>query len=140
MTHSFLLNHIRGFMNTECITSEELTVYFDDKPMYKLNKNLFDRQDCWENLEKIKEAHWLKLLFYNMIENTPIKNTTKLKELANDITECEFYLQELWKLNKNQLFHRFWETPLCECPKMDNSDAWPTGYYIKALNCPLHGN
>jgi hypothetical protein len=51
----------------------------------------------------------------------------------------EYRLQELWGFPKDPNYHRFWEMAGCTCPKMDNEDAYPTGYYTRSGNCPLHG-
>lgn len=120
------------------VPSEQLVVYFNDRPMYMMNKRLLDQQNCWNNLEDIKETHWLKLLFNEMITETD--NPKELKELAKNITECEFYLQELWKFSKDSKFHRFWDISKCQCPKFDNEDAYPYGHYTINLSCPLHGD
>jgi len=101
-----------------------------------INSNLLDIQDCWDNLEAIKDVHRQKLEIYQQIDDTD----EGLPELAAKITQLEFELQELWGFPQDIRFHRFWETPTCECPKMDNSDAYPSGYYSVAANCPLHGD
>ncbi len=117
---------------------DQMTVKdLDGKEVFLLNKHLFDRQLCWENLEAIKEVHALKLLFYAVIEETTDRKL--LKELALDITLCEFELQRLWKFTEDVKFHRFWEVPKCVCPKLDNNDNYPTGYYMVSTTCPLHG-
>lgn len=116
---------------------DQLTVKYNDKDIFILNKALLDRQLCWENLEEIKETHWLKCMFYEMIMETD--DAKELKELGKDLTECEFYLQELWKFEKDTRFHRFWEYPKCTCPKMDNNDSWGSGYNVVTKSCPLHG-
>lgn len=52
--------------------------------------------------------------------------------------EIEFTLQDLWGFERDKKFHKFWELPGCECPKMDNDDAYPHGRYIYSLGCPIH--
>jgi hypothetical protein len=131
-------NQSRVYDDPLHVPSEQLVVYFNEQPIYMMNKRLLDQQNCWSNLEAIKETHWLKLLFYEMIRET--NDPVELKELAKDITECEFELQSLWGFTKDAKFHRFWETPKCICAKMDNEDAYPTGYYSITLSCPLHGD
>lgn len=116
---------------------DQLTVKdLEGKERFILNKRLMDHQNCWENLEAIKDAHTLKLLFYTMIEEET--NPAMLKELAKDITEVEFELQRLWKFTVDANFHRFWETPKCQCPRMDNEEAYGTPYSITTSSCPLH--
>jgi len=117
---------------------EKLTVYHKGKPVYMMNKRLLDRQNCWTNLDAIKEAHVRKLDLYDKIKKT--RKREKLKELASKITEIEFELQGLWKFPLDKNFHRFWETPKCSCAKMDNSDNWGSGYYYITTSCLLHGD
>lgn len=126
-----------GYFDPIHVPSEKLVVTYEGREIWLMNKRLLDQQMCWENLEAIKEVHWLKMLFFHLIEDT--KDPIELKELAKDLTECEFELQRLWKFPLDKKFHRFWDYHKCECPKMDNDDAWPTGYYVVAGNCPLHG-
>lgn len=114
-----------------------LTVHYNGQGKYILSKRLFDQQNCWTNLEAIKEAHWFKNMLYDMIQEET--DPKMLKELAKDITECEFELQRLWGFTEDAKFHMFWETPKCQCSVLDNRDAYPTGYYVTNLSCPLHG-
>jgi hypothetical protein len=116
--------------------NNKLVVYHEGKPKYKINSGLLTRQDCWENLDKINAHHEFKLDHYKLINNTDSPATLKL--LALEITEIEFRLQELWRFPKDAKFHRFWETPKCSCPKIDNEDAYPTGHYFVSSDCPLH--
>ncbi len=51
----------------------------------------------------------------------------------------EYRLQELWGFPKDPNYHKFWEMSGCTCPKIDNEDSYPTGFYIHTQNCPLHG-
>lgn len=103
----------------------------------KLNSRLLDIQDAWDNLDEIKDCHRAKLTIYAAID--VIDDPTEMKEYAKQLTALEFKLQELWGFPKDQKFHRFWETPKCTCAKMDNEDAYPTGYYSINSQCPLHG-
>lgn len=119
------------------MTDKDLIVYYCGKPKVKINSRLLDKQKCWDNLEEIKELHVQKFCINDLILNTD--NKIELKELCKNITECEFKLQELWGFPKDKNFHRFWETPKCTCPKMDNEDAYPTGYYAINMQCILHG-
>lgn len=98
---------------------------------------MMERQNAWENLEAIKEAHQLRLAICDMMTET--EDWKELQSLAADITECEFHLQDLWKFERDEKFHRFWELPKCQCPRMDNEDSYPIGYYVTNMNCPIHG-
>lgn len=101
-----------------------------------LNKNLVDRQNAWKKLDEIAELHHFKKAIYNILEET--KDRKLMKSLALDLREIEFKLQETWGFPLDANFHRFWDYPKCECPKIDNYDAYPHLQYINN-NCPLHG-
>lgn len=114
----------------------KLVVTYRGKEVYMMNKALLDRQNCWENLDAIKEAHVRKLMVYELIEKETDKNM--LKKLAVTLTDIEFELQALWKFSIDANFHRIWEYPKCECPVIDNRERYPHGHIIVA-SCPLHG-
>lgn len=114
----------------------ELVVNYSDKKIVVLNKSLMDSQNCWENLEAIKEAHWLKLIIYELMEET--NNKKSLKSLGLDLREIEYHLQSLWKFPLNGNYHRFWECPKCKCPIMDNNDWYPYRSVVSP-SCPIHG-
>ena len=120
------------------VSYEELVVYFEGKAMFMLNKVLLDKQVCWENLNKIKEKHVERLYLEKEMENTDDRDLLKLFDALYDLIECE--LQELWKFDLDRNFHVFWKRPKCSCPKLDNNDRYPTGFYIKSVLCPLHGD
>lgn len=113
------------------------SVFYNNDYAYTLSKSLLDKQNAWGNLEKIIEAHQLKLCIYDLLYYT--SDRKMLKSLALDLQEVEFELQALWGFEKDVKFHRFWEYPKCECPRLDNMDAYPHLQYINN-NCPLHGN
>lgn len=113
-----------------------LAILHDETERYLLSKAMLDKQKCWENLTALIEAHELKLIIYDMIEETNIPKL--LKSLGKDLTEIEFELQRLWKFKKDINYHRFWEYPKCACPELDNIDAYPFRRFIN-LTCPLHG-
>lgn len=115
---------------------EKLVVKFRGQEVYYMNKALLDRQNCWENLEAIKEAHVRKLTVYELIEKTD--DAEYIKKLACTLTDIEFELQGLWKFTLDMNFHRIWEYPKCQCPVMDNRERYPHGH-ITVASCPLHG-
>lgn len=115
---------------------EKLIVKFRGQEVYYMNKALLDRQNCWENLDAIKEAHYRKLTVYELIEKA--EDPVVLKHLGKTLTEIEFELQGLWKFTLDYNFHRIWEYPKCTCPQLDNRERYPHGHSISA-NCPLHG-
>lgn len=119
------------------ISNEDLIVVHKGIPKAKLNLQLMINQHATHNLEDIKACHVTKLDIYDAINET--NDLTKLKLYAEDLMLCEFELQKLWNFPEDIKFHRFWDTPKCKCPKIDNSDNYPTGYYSIVRNCPLHG-
>jgi len=115
---------------------EKLTVYHKGKPVYMMNKRLLDQQNCWTNLDAIKEAHVRKLDLYDALRATD--DNGELRKLGDQVTAIEFELQGLWGFTLDAKFHRFWEYPKCQCPKMDNADDYPYMQYVSG-SCPLHG-
>lgn len=106
------------------------------KRMIKLNRNFLDRQKAWDNLDRIKSLHRQKLTVMSIMDK--LEDPARLKAHAKVITEIEYDLQEAWGFKKDIKWHRFWELPKCACAKMDNSDAYPTGYYTFSGACPIH--
>lgn len=118
--------------------NKDLIIYLDDEPVVYINSQLLDRQDCWDNLEKIKLAHLDRVKLELEMEKCECK-----EELIrmNDIwTDLQFLLQDLWGFTKDARFHRFWDVPGCTCCKLDNEDMYPTGRYIISSDCKIHGN
>lgn len=118
------------------ITYDDLTIKYNGKEIYMLSKALLDRQNCWDNLDEIKEIHWFKLVIFELIAET--KSVSLLRSLAQDLTEIEYKLQELWGFKLDANYHRFWDVPKCRCPILDNCDRYPFGGVI-STTCPLHG-
>lgn len=117
---------------------DKFIVIHNEKQMYRLNEDLMNRQNCLENLELIKMVHETKLDLYDLIQKE--KNLKVIKEHVLNIQECEFELQRLWKFDINANYHRFWETPGCKCPKMDNYDNLGSGFKIISPDCAYHYN
>lgn len=65
--------------------------------------------------------------------------STFLRVLLGDWTTNQFSLQRAWGFEEDKNYHRFWDLPGCLCPKMDNNDNYPSGYYYVNFGCPLHG-
>ena len=123
----------------EAIQSTELDIHHPvtGQILYVLNPFLLNQHNAWHNLEAIKDMHTLKhIIFLDVQQET---NSIKLMELAMDLQEVEFHLQELWGFPRDARFHKFWDYPKCTCPKVDNEDNYPTGFYIIDKECPLHG-
>ncbi len=68
------------------------------------------------------------------------KGNKMIKIMANSIREIEYELQQAWGFPKSTKYHKFWETPTCTCPKMDNEDRYPSGNYVVMTSCPVHGD
>lgn len=117
---------------------DEAIVEYKGERVSIVPEALLTQQDCWENLDQIKELHIKRLELYDRIKKEKLPEA--LKALAEESTEIEFKLQELWKFKRNRDFHKFWELPKCECPVLDNDDRYPYGYYVITCTCPLHGS
>ena len=124
-------------MNDAHIKHKELIVNYKGKPHHRIPKTLLDSQDCWENLEKIKQAHVVILDIYEIMEGTNDKTNLRLWDTC--LNYLEEYLQSLWDFENNPNYIRFWDRPKCLCAKMDNDDSYPVGYYTMMGDCPLHG-
>jgi hypothetical protein len=104
-----------------------------------LNSNLIVRQRIDDlTVDRIKKLHTIKNCFLDLmhLEN----DSKKLKDLTSKITQIEFQLQKLWNFPQDEYYHRFWELPKCECPKMDNIECYGTGHRYINPQCRLHGN
>lgn len=125
------------------MSKEKYTVKYKDKEVV-LNKNMVKSQNIDDHiLEKIKEMHRIKLTIFWIMENRPVENMSDiafLRRCDRLLNDVEFLLQGLWGFPLNASYHRFWERPLCLCPKMDNDDRYPTGQYIISEDCILHSN
>lgn len=122
--------------------TKDLNVIVGGRIITRINPLMLDKQNCWDKLEDIKHLHEVKYLL--MVEmdssNSSGMGSDVLKTYAKLITEVEFKLQDAWGFPRNNDYHRFWDLPGCKCPKMDNDDRWPTGYYVINGDCPIHGN
>lgn len=117
---------------------ETLTVRYDGQSDIILSKAFIDRQNAWLNLEEIKSVYWLKLCIYDIIEKTT--DRALLRSYVKDLTIIEFEIQRLFGFSENSDWHRFWQTPKCECPVMDNYERYGSGYSVINPACPLHGD
>lgn len=122
------------------IPSAELVVWHEGKEHMMLNKSLMDQQNCWTNLKLLKELHSKRLHVEDeMAEIDPFLDLPDaIKSLCNQWTDIQYQLQKAWGFSKNSKMHRFWDIPACKCPKMDNDDAYPSGYYVTVEDCKLH--
>ena len=103
-----------------------------------INSNLVVRQKIsFEEVDKIKKLHTLKNCYLDLMHK--YSEPDKLKYFSSIITQIEFQLQKLWGFPQNEYYHRFWELPKCECPKMDNIETYGTGHRWFNPQCRIHG-
>ena len=102
-----------------------------------LSSAFLDKQLAWENLSDIKEHFKIKFELFNEMDKE--EDPKELRILDKKVTDNEFIIQELFNFPRNANFHRFWDVPKCECPKMDNEDSWGTKYCIISEKCKIHG-
>ena len=124
------------------VNVRDLNVIAGGKIITRINPNMLDRQKCWDRLEDIIHLHEVKYLLMVEMDSSSSSGmgSDVLKTYAKLITEVEFKLQDAWGFPRNNDYHRFWDLPGCKCPKMDNDDRWPTGYYVINGDCPIHGS
>ena len=115
----------------------DTTVYRNNQPVLKLNSRLIEKQGLTQaEVDIIKELHVRR----NEIEEN--LQTCRLEErrvLLECWTDNQYKLQSAWRFPEDAKFHRFWDIDGCDCPKMDNDDAYPTGYYVVSQACRIHG-
>lgn len=105
----------------------------------KLNEALIRKQNLtWAEVEEIKKLHGLKNDIIKLMRNTV--NDEVLLALSDVITSIEYNLQDNWHFPRNNSFHKFWNLPHCTCPKIDNDDRYPSGFYVYNRQCLLHKN
>jgi len=108
------------------------------KRTLEINQNLIQLQNLSkDDILKVSKIHKIKDCFYSVMEKE--QNIDKLKYISKILTQIEFRLQSLWRFEQDIIFHRFWEVPKCECPKMDNEDVYGTGHRYINSNCIIHG-
>jgi hypothetical protein len=90
-----------------------------------------------ESIKLILQEHVNKHALYDLILKE--EDEGKLKRYARELSDLEYRLQDLWGFARSSLFHKFWKTPKCTCPHMDNDDRYPIGPYIFFNDCILHG-
>ena len=88
-----------------------------------------------ENLSKLKDCLLNKLKIYDDIYNCE----GSIKKYYNKLTNIEFNMQTLYGEDEDILFHKFWQTPRCTCPKINNIEIYPSKKCLIDDNCPIHG-
>ena len=95
-----------------------------------------DRISNNKNLDKLKNCLIEKLKIYDAIEKS--ESDDNLQQYYKKLTDIEFNMQLLYGEDEDVTFHRFWETPKCTCPKIDNLENFPSEIPIFDSNCPIH--
>lgn len=103
-----------------------------------INKSLANERKLGEEtIESIEilqeEVRKLEYLCNNSI------STDRMRSLSKVWTDLNYALQGLWGFSRSKRFHRFWLLSSCTCPKIDNEERWPSGFYVINSSCPLHG-
>lgn len=106
-----------------------------------INLELAQRQNLSEDeVFKIEQLHYSRRLLHDAITQAiSAGNKTVARAIAKALPEIELELQKLWKFEQNINYYKFWYVPRCSCCKLDNDDAFPSGYYVINLSCPIHG-
>lgn len=112
--------------------------------MIMLNPRLVERQGLSEDdVQAVLGLHEeLEDIFDVMKQLSPDnpEELMKLRQLVIVVEQLEFDLQKAWRFEQSRDHHTWWyRAPHCQCPKMDNDDAFGTKYHIRRDNCPLHG-
>ena len=107
-----------------------------------INLELAQRQNLNEaEIFQIEQLHYARSLLHEAIQQAVAAgNVNVARSIAKALPEIELELQKLWKFKQDLNYYRFWEVPGCQCPSMDNSDAFPSGYYCINSSCPVHGD
>jgi hypothetical protein len=126
---------------TDLVTSfseEDLTVYFNNKPLVVLNGYLAERQAITkEQLIKLKELHIDRHLIEQQLEQA--HRVEDIQMLFKEWTRLQFRLQENWNFPKNADFHPSHRLPHCSCgATMDNDERLGTPFRVVTIGCPIH--
>ena len=106
-----------------------------------INLELAAKQQLSEaEVYKIEQLHYSRKLLHDAINQAlSAGNKTVARAIAKALPEIELELQKLWKFEQNINYYKFWYVPHCKCSCLDNEDAFPSGYYVRNLSCPVHG-
>jgi len=104
-----------------------------------INEELAKKQKLTElGILEIKSRHQLRDTIQEKMETIPESDVTELQGLFKLWTKNEFKLQKLWNFPEDINFHKSWHLPKCTCPKLDNDERHPIGFYIRTVGCPIH--
>lgn len=117
---------------------DKYTIYHKGNAVSFLNESLIAKQKItMDHVEELKRLHVMKLDVYEEIGLTDDRE--ELHDLADKLTNIELALQRTWGFPEDICYHKFWLTPKCICPVLDNEENYPMGYFWKSTECPLHG-
>ena len=94
-----------------------------------LNSHLLDVRDCWDAVPRLLKLHTIRELIEHKMEASDMASWT----------ENQYQLQDAWGFERDSRMHKFWEIEDCTCPKLDNGDSYPSGYYFTSEDCKIHG-
>lgn len=104
-----------------------------------INYKLADKLGLSQEVKnKIESRHRIRDKIEELMKETD--NKRFLKALKDIWHLNEFKLQELWGFKRDINYHKWWNLPKCSCPKIDNEDTYPLGYYVLNSSCVLHGD
>ena len=104
----------------------------------RLNSVLVAKQGLDEAaVEVIKQLHLRRYQLETEMDSC--KDRAEMRVFHIALLQNNRKLQEAWGFPVNDDYYRFWEEPHCECPRLDNEDVFPSGYYTVNLACPVHG-
>ncbi len=113
----------------------DYSVSFEGEKVLILNDVLAEEQGVTEaGLSVIKSLHKHNL----EIQEAFSVGQMSSEEYVEEWTKTQFDLQEAWGFPMNAKFHRFWEMKGCTCPRMDNEDNYPHGFYTYSGSCKVH--
>lgn len=109
-----------------------------NKSLPILNSRLISNQRLTtEDVDKLNKLHLIRNCYTSLMQSE--EDSTNLRYLASIVTQIDFQLQKIWKFKLDENYHKFWNLPGCECPKLDNMDMYGTGHRYTNPNCPIHG-
>jgi len=92
-----------------------------------------------ESINKIEELQSVRHQILKFAQDSADKSDHfKLRTMYEFWLRNERALQSLWGFEINDRFIKHWNFPGCSCPKMDNDENYPSGYYIRDKGCPVH--
>lgn len=123
---------------------ENYRVIVDGKPVLRLSERMINKQNVRHNVYNIAIAHLDLMDKYQEMQDELAKGDDTdwdlMRRYDQECTDIEFRQQREWGFKIDKKWHRFWQRPGCECPKMDNGERWGTPYTIVSGNCRLHWN